>query len=88
MKVIATRTGYYEHKRRKPGAKFVLKSESHFSNKWMCKPEDYNPEKEEEYEGESDQWEPTSYAELASGTTKKRGRPKKIVDETASEEVA
>lgn len=35
MKVIATRTGYYQHKRVYKGETLVLADEKHFSKAWM-----------------------------------------------------
>lgn len=35
IKVIATRMGYYDHKRRKEGSVFTIKSEKDFSKNWM-----------------------------------------------------
>ncbi len=37
MKVIATKTGYYDHGRKKEGAVFNIKSEKDFSALWMEK---------------------------------------------------
>lgn len=45
MKVRAVRLGYYNHKRYRPGAVFVLKDEKLFSSKWMEKVEDESPKR-------------------------------------------
>lgn len=37
MKVIATKTGYYDHGRKKEGVVFNIKSEKDFSKAWMEK---------------------------------------------------
>lgn len=35
MKVRATKLGYYNHRRQRPGAEFFLKKKEHFSKLWM-----------------------------------------------------
>lgn len=35
MKVVATRTGFYEHRRYREGQEFELKREEDFSKHWM-----------------------------------------------------
>jgi hypothetical protein len=48
MEVIATKLGYYDLKRRKEGATFVLKSEKHFSKEWMEPVDGQAPKKKQE----------------------------------------
>ena len=53
MKVKATRIGYYNHKRRREDEIFMLKDESHFSERWMEKASTSAPVQiEEDYDDE------------------------------------
>lgn len=85
IKVVATRLGYYNHKRQKEGVAFVIRNEGEFSKLWMKKVEEvsdaFAPKLDDEMA-----------AEIAMGLATKEGvkksrKGKKVEDASKDSEV-